>query len=339
MLISKNYVTRILIFIDVFLWFLLFFTDLSRAIALSTGFEELHLSALVSDTLLILFILDVFAIFFIDSYEKSGSNFIEHLWKSFVISSICLLFLLAGRFFLFLLGDTYLRTNFIITHVIYHINLAFFIILLGSLYFLFRKMVLFQKSRKLVIINKIFETAGIFCLALTYLKLKFNDKFFFVIYFPMFLFSAYMTIHLKWVAYLKFRQKLNTIILMILILGIIVAYLEYFYRISQQSFLTDITGNIFLAVVSSFLLLYLGVSCLVLFFNLPTSSVFEKKFDEVINFQRLSQVIQIGQDEAQVYEILFEGSKATLNAKAGWLEIFDANGNIISFLSHQIDKK
>ncbi|MFQ3575946.1 MAG: SpoIIE family protein phosphatase, partial [Cytophagales bacterium] len=304
------------------------------------GLDDFAVSPTFPKAFLIVLIGSVFGIYFLESFEKTISNFSEHLWKSFVTSSVCLLVLLSSKTFYVLIDSTFLSENVLLNNFIYHINLVFFIILISNLYFLFRKMVLYQKTKSLVNAHKVFEVVGIAAVFLTFTDFKFTNIEFLILFIPFMVFSAFMSVHLKWIAYLKFRQKLNTIIIMILILGIVITFMQYLYDRSVDSFLIlDITGNVFLASISSFLLLYSSVSILVLFFNLPTSSVFEKKFDEVLNFQRLSQVVQIGQEESQVYEVLFEGSKATVNAKAGWLEIFDSNGNIISFLNHQINKE
>jgi serine phosphatase RsbU (regulator of sigma subunit) len=61
----------------------------------------------------------------------------------------------------------------------------------------------------------------------------------------------------------------------------------------------------------------------VLLFNLPTSSVFEQKLVEVINFQKLSQSRNTGQNEDQVYEILLESSVSVVLANVAWLDIMD----------------
>ncbi len=66
--------------------------------------------------------------------------------------------------------------------------------------------------------------------------------------------------------------------------------------------------------------LYSIFALLVILFNLPTSSVFEQKLEEVVNFQRLSQSIQTEQSANQVYEILLESSVRAGKADAAWIE-------------------
>jgi serine phosphatase RsbU (regulator of sigma subunit) len=76
----------------------------------------------------------------------------------------------------------------------------------------------------------------------------------------------------------------------------------------------------------------------VLFFNLPTSSVFEQKFGEIMMFQRLSQSLQIGDREEEVYELLINSSLNTVVADAAWLEIHDEKGNFKAFMNKGINE-
>jgi phosphoserine phosphatase RsbU/P len=137
---------------------------------------------------------------------------------------------------------------------------------------------------------------------------------------------------MKWVAYLNFKQKWKGILLIALALF----YLGYFfYTISQlaskinglnQVLYADYRENVFIVAILGFIFIYAVFSLLVILFNLPTSSVFEQKLEEVVNFQRLSQSIQTEQNEGRVYEILLETSVSTVFADAAWLEIEDATG-------------
>ncbi len=130
----------------------------------------------------------------------------------------------------------------------------------------------------------------------------------------------------KWVAYLNFRQKWTSLLLLLLSFF----YLGYFFytanrfsdeiSASSTSFL-DFSGHVFNLYLFSFVMLYAIFSFLVILFNLPTSSVFEQKLEEVVNFQRISQSVQTEQSEESVYRILMESSVSSVFADAAWLEI------------------
>ena len=137
-----------------------------------------------------------------------------------------------------------------------------------------------------------------------------------------------LSVNLKWVAYLNFKQKWKSILLIILV----ILYLIYFF-INLRTYsedngpviITDLLDNLFVRAVFGFILTYCIFSLLVILFNLPTSSVFEQKFEDVINFQRLSQSIQSGKNEEQVLEILLDSSSSAVLAGAGWIEIYKNN--------------
>jgi serine phosphatase RsbU (regulator of sigma subunit) len=87
-----------------------------------------------------------------------------------------------------------------------------------------------------------------------------------------------------------------------------------------------------------FTITYCLFSVLVILFNLPTSSVFEQKLVEVINFQKLSQSRNTGQDEDQVYVILLESSVSVVLANAAWLDIMDEEERYVRTLYFKTNK-
>jgi len=76
----------------------------------------------------------------------------------------------------------------------------------------------------------------------------------------------------------------------------------------------------------------------VILFNLPTTSVFEKKLEEAVNFQRLSQSIPAGESEERVYEILLDSAASAVYSEAAWLEIDDLKEGVNLILTHNLDK-
>jgi serine phosphatase RsbU (regulator of sigma subunit) len=152
-----------------------------------------------------------------------------------------------------------------------------------------------------------------------------------------------LSANMKWVAYLNFKQKWTSLLLLILIFF----YLAYFfYTVTRQSAViseqseafVDFSGHIFNLSLFAFVLTYSIFSFLVITFNLPTSSVFEQKLEEVINFQRISQSIQTEQNEESVYNILLESSVSSVFADAAWLEIQGA-GNLPRLFMYRIDEQ
>jgi serine phosphatase RsbU (regulator of sigma subunit) len=153
-----------------------------------------------------------------------------------------------------------------------------------------------------------------------------------------------LSVNMKWVAYLNFRQKWKSILLILLTM----LYLGYFYvNITSfegnQAILRLHHSTIFINAIFVFIFIYALFSTLVILFNLPTSSVFEQKLGEVVNYQRLSQSIQTEKSEDKVYEILLDSSVSAVFADAGWIEVFNNNSirgedsNSVSYSPHRRD--
>lgn len=88
----------------------------------------------------------------------------------------------------------------------------------------------------------------------------------------------------------------------------------------------NLLDRAFILGLFAFLFLYAVISILVTLFNLPTSSVFEQKLKEALDFQKLSQSIPRGETKDQTYEILLESSMSAVFADAAWLEVQEEGG-------------
>jgi len=155
---------------------------------------------------------------------------------------------------------------------------------------------------------------------------------------------------MKWVAYLNFKQKWKNILLLIIILLISASFLEYIYNHSEQreafvfdtydkhDLYNDLGEKVFTIAIFIFIVFYCISSILVILFNLPTSSVFEQKIGEVLNIQKLSETIQLTNNEEEIYDSLLDTSIITAFADAAWLEIVDKKGNYTEFIHYQIEK-
>jgi predicted nucleic acid-binding protein len=146
-----------------------------------------------------------------------------------------------------------------------------------------------------------------------------------------------LSVNLKWVAYLNFKQKWKSILLILIVIVYLLYFFNHLFTYSSNYRLTiDLLNNVFILTLFAFIFLYAIFSLLVILFNLPTSSVFEQKLEEVLNFQRLSQSIQTGQKEEKVYDILLDSSVSAVAADAAWLEIFNEKHDSTDFYTRNI---
>ena len=288
----------------------------------------------------ILFFLSVYSFFKIQLGRTRDANLQDLLWRIFVtgmvstVVSIILNFI-EGLF----ISHSRIGENPMITNLVYNINLGLISAFFISTFIVWEKFVFYQKSKQLIISWRIFVYTLLATLLLSPM-LSITNLVLPGIYLPSILVifllaSFYFSANMKWVAYLNFKQKWKSILLFILIL----VYIGYFlnYMLTPPEILI-INGFLNLTLMGFFIFIsvYAFISILVILFNLPTSSVFEKKLEEIINFQRLSQSRNAGKNEKEVYEILLESSVSAVLADAAWVEVQFGNEREPYRITHKI---
>lgn len=225
-----------------------------------------------------------------------------------------------------------------VINIFYHLNIGLVVAFLVSTFVAWKRLILYQKSKILITTWKIFEYAlvgGMFFNLLGYgmFEIPFNLAFSILI-----VLGLIHSFNLKWVAYLNFKQKWKSILFIILV----IIYLSYFFlnlvRYSDENQLAiDLFNDVYILALFTFIFIYSVIAVLVILFNLPTSSVFEKKLEEVVSFQRLSQSIPSGKNEDQVYEILLDSSVSAVFADGAWIEILNSKGVVTKTLTNNLD--
>ncbi len=273
-----------------------------------------------------LYVLCLFYYYKFKIEKEENLNFTDLLWRVFATGLVATVISLGLRLILFLLGDTALATNTIFTAIILLINLALFLSFLMAAFTSWKRLILYQKSKWLIRIWRVFEFTLLFALLYDSLNIAANGTLSIIIAIMLGGLGLILSANMKWVAYLNFKQKWTSLLLLLLAFF----YLGYFFyttsrlsdfiSIQSTSFL-DFRAHTFSLSIFAFVIVYSLFSFLVILFNLPTSSVFEQKLEEVVNFQRISQSIQTEQSEESVYNILLESSVSSVFADAAWLEI------------------
>lgn len=298
-----------------------------------------------SKAFLILFIVAVYFFYRRNIGTQEGFNIIDLLWKVFVTGLIATIVSLSTNFLLGILKDQEHGRNPYFLDTLYALNIGLIITFLIATFTVWKRLILYQKSKWLIRTWKIFEYSLIGSSVLFFIEFKSFSSIGVLALVLLTVLAIVLSVNLKWVAYLNFKQKWKSILLIILI-GL---YIAYFYSI-LESFETS---NGFLTIFNAldvhtinalyvFTIVYCAFSVLVILFNLPTSSVFEQKLVEAINFQKLSQSRNTGQNEAQVFDILIDSAASVAVANVAWLDIFDDNGSLqktLYFKTNKIEKE
>lgn len=331
MRIGNKTITRVATILAIISWVALVYTNETQFFSSINGLKP-DFQEELPRLLLSFFILMVF-VFYKFKIEKSDTiNFVDLLWRVFVTGLIITMVSLAFRLFLTIIGpDGNLSKNGLFINFIYLSNLGLVCAYLVSTFIVWKRLIIYQKSKFLLRAWKIFEYALLLSLLYEIFPFPFLEEFGKYYTGGLVLLGIFLSANMKWVAYLNFKQKWKSILLILLAMF----YLGY-YTFTLFSFTIDLSDvspyfidfqdHVFITAILAFIFIYALFSLLVILFNLPTSSVFEQKLEEVVNFQRLSQSIQTEQSEDRVYDILLESAVSTVFADAAWIEI-NENGN------------
>lgn len=336
---SQQKFLRLYIILGIISWLIMLAGDLMTVYSLNSHSFDFTFPARLTNLFLSLFFLFTFLTFKIQVTYSKASNFIENLWRVFIIGGATIIISLFIKFLLYLIDESALSKSLVLTNFIYHLNIGLIAVFLANAFFVWKKMILYQKSTRLNIAWDVFEYLALLSILTNFFAFDIFNVKVYIYCLPLFIFTLVLSFNLKWVAFLNYKQKWQSILLIVLIIIISSTFLQ---QIFDQHFgkllIIDLAHNIFILGVFCFLLINCFSSMLVLFFNLPTSSVFEQKFGEVMIFQKLSQSIQLGNKEEEVYEILLDSSLSTVIADAGWLEILEEKGHYKAFINKDISE-
>jgi serine phosphatase RsbU (regulator of sigma subunit) len=293
------------------------------------------LSNATKNTLTAHFGLAVFVLFRHLSHLPSSLNFIELIQK--VISNGLFVFLLALiiKTVLFLAGTSGPPQAIVVV-----LGLLFYLVVvvyLASSFFVWKRLILYQKSKLLDKVWQFFEMVVLLAILFQLADLHFYDNVFLFSFGFISSLALLLSFNLRWVAYLNLRQKGQSLLLIVLSM----AFLAFFYTelgtLSQSRVYRaiDLSGNLWLLSLFVFFASYGLISLLVVAFNLPTSSVFEQKFEDLLQYQRMNEIIELGQNEEEICRALLDGSQNSTGADAAWMDIFsESDAGVHTFLQN-----
>lgn len=337
--LTPKFYMRTSLVLAVLLWLIDTLIDILQILAVKSD-VNLGISPLVHQLIGALFIILVMTFYRYRVRAVEGGNFVDLLWRVFATGLITTIISLAIRLFYNTIEGTPLAENELLDQFFKDLNVALIVVFLISTFTVWKRLILYQKSKRLIYYWNLFEGAVILSAFFGLTGMNLLDHLVFQI---LFLIMAVMAIllsgNLKWVAYLNFKQKWKSVLLILLITIYIFYFFNSLYISPEESenVFEDI-DSLYAIVLFTFILFYSIFSLLVILFNLPTSSVFEKKMEEALNFQRLSQSINEGENEDEIFEILLASSMSAVYADAGWIEI-NQEGQDNKFLSKHISRE
>ncbi|MDH3709062.1 MAG: SpoIIE family protein phosphatase [Cyclobacteriaceae bacterium] len=317
---SPKSTVRLTTFTAVLAWIALTVVDLFLGFELKNNVNT-GVPNFLSGTFLTVYIVALFY-FYKQKVENADSiNFIDLLWRVFVTGLVATIVSVFIQFFLSFIAGTKLGEHELMQSFLYHINLGLILAFVISTYMVWKKLILYQKTKSLIRTWQVFEYSFLVSLLFYFLPYQFFDIPFTVVFAFLVSLGLIVSLNLKWVAYLNFKQKWKSILLVLLVILYLTYFLVYIIRNSGNGILiSDLINHVSVLAVFAFILFYAIASLLVTLFNLPTTSVFEQKLEEVVNFQRLSQSSQTGQNQDEIFELLLDSSMSATFARAAWFE-------------------
>lgn len=310
--------------IGVIAWIALLFTDLSVVFSAKNNLPQ-EVPTWLPGIILNLYLITLYYYYKFKIDRDEQLNFVDLLWRVFATGLIATVLSLLLRLVEGLLKSTALTNNVVYVEVIYLINLGLMAAFLLASFAAWKRLILYQKSKWLLRGWSVFEYALLLGLLYTCFDRTPNETLYMVLLGIFVVMGLVLSANMKWVAFLNFRQKWTCLLLLLLTIFYF-GYLSFTSSSLAETVklgFTDHRAHLFIQSVMIFVIIYSVFSFLVILFNLPTTSVFEQKLEEVVNFQRISQSIQTEQSEESVYNILLETSVSSVFADAAWLETKD----------------
>lgn len=323
----------------ILVWLSLLFVDLVRLFGILNELES-GIAKEFTWVLEILFFLTVYLFYNYSINKNSQNDFLNLIWRAASTGIVAVFVSILITIFNSLLGDSNLANEPFLNNFFYHVNFALITIFLISSTLLWKHLILYQKSKRVVKQWQAYEIALLGAMLFIFFNNNSLDYSFLFGLVLLIGFGILLSANLKWIPYLTFREKWKSLLFLFIII-ICCGYL--FYEVQQYSdrtlYVVNLTDNLFLISLFSFIFIYAVFCFLVTLFNLPTSSVFEQKLTEAINFQRLSQSIQPEESEEQVLDILVDSCMSAAYADAAWLELGDEESAKGILQERFLDKK
>jgi phosphoserine phosphatase RsbU/P len=184
----------------------------------------------------------------------------------------------------------------------------------------FKRLILFEKTRVMMVTWRLFEYALVTTTILSLFNIQYNSLMYNTIIVVFAGLGLVLSVHLKWVGYLDFRQKLQALGVLFIQLICLLFFATFIYFYAADSYLLyHAVDNMLLVILLIFAISATALSVLVLFFNLPTSSVFEKKLEDLNGIKQLQQSLRKRQSEEDLYQLLLQGALKATDAQWGWV--------------------
>ena len=172
---SNKFIARISFFGASLSWLL--FTAFDIYFLFIEKYEmNVNLSPVVPRIFFALFIVSTFSYYRLKIIKADSVNFIDLLWKIFMTGLVTTIGALAIRFFVYAFANTSLGQNPVMMNLLYHLLVGLIVLFLISTVVVWKRLILYQKSKTLLQLWNFFEYALIFSLVFDLLGNEFKSN-------------------------------------------------------------------------------------------------------------------------------------------------------------------
>ncbi len=219
---SGKALSRISLILAILSWLALVFADLTLLFTRSNQIPS-DFAEELPDILRSLYFVSLFFFFKYRIKRAERVNFVDLLWRVFVTGLLTTIFSLSLKSFDLLIGK--LSENLFVVNLFYLINLGLLGAFILSTFLVWKRLILYQKSKLLMRGWQVFEYGLFASILFVFLPEEIVSKLFPAVLSILVVIGVILSANMKWVAYLNFKQKWKSILLMLLIM----LYLGYFY--------------------------------------------------------------------------------------------------------------
>lgn len=303
-------------------WVGLLLLNLAIILSLRSELISPRISNWVPQLVLNLYLLVVYVYGQLKIKAVERYDFMDLLWKMLLMGVlVCSVSLFSEAVLYLFSGQAFARTSFV-ANAVYLLSLVLMTTFLLTLLVAFKRLILYEKTKVLLVAWRVFEYSLVGSMVLGIFNIRLDSTLSGIFLLALLAMGVLLSVNLKWVGYLDLRQKWKS---MLILLGLILcllyfSFFTYVYRNDLALYL-NLGDNILILALLAFCLFYSLLSCLVIFFNLPTSSVYEKKLQEIKGFQRLHRTFQNEDEEERLFIPLLENAQSAVDADMGWIEL------------------
>lgn len=316
---------RVLLFTGIGTWLIYVAHNFSIAYRLQANPELILLQEGLSDlTLFVFYLANILMVRQIMNDQK-GRNPADMLWNVVLTGIAGAVAIRSAMFFTAPYEGTYLE---LFTHPFLDaLRMYVFVLFLFTAIYTFKRFIFFINSKQKNTLWQVFEL-----LMILGLLMVFENPFYIIsdyVKTTLLLLTLglilYFCTYIRWVGYLTFKQKLNTIGMLFLNIIMLTAfsYVEDLFSYSISSLIHEFFFYKYYLIgqAALFILIYSLFSILVLVFNLPTSSVYEQTRTDLASIQKIHKSILPGQAKEGSLRTLLEAIMLSSGATLGWVEL------------------